>query len=265
MIDLHCHTTASDGVLAPCDLVKKGAAEGLDIIAVADHDTADGIDDALRQGAVSGIRVIPCIELSVEYKKGEFHLLGYGVRRSDPAFGKELSVLREIRENRIPVIIDRLNAAGIGITRDDVLAFSRGAVPGKPHVARALVHKGYAPDFDDAFRRYLASGAPGDVPKKKITPEKAFSLIRSAGGVPVVAHPVSLALRSIDEFDSFLNRYVPCGLAGVEAYASLHSDSDVELYAAAARRFSLCVTGGSDFHGDKDEALGFYGKNRMIP
>jgi hypothetical protein len=264
MIDLHCHTTASDGILLPAGLIDKAANEGISLIAVADHDNVDGLAEAASQAQRRGIQFIPCIEFSVQWKGGDFHLLGYGINAGNSELSAAMGRLRTIRENRIPLMVQRLNAAGLDVTLAEVLSEAAGAVPGKPHLARALIRKGIVRDIEEAFELWLGGGKPGDVPKEKLTPAEACSLIRKAGGKAVIAHPRSLRLKG-DSFDEFLQKYIPEGIDGVEAYAAMHDDADVAAYISAAQRAGLFVTGGSDYHGDKGETLGMYGKGRVVP
>jgi predicted metal-dependent phosphoesterase TrpH len=264
MTDLHCHTTASDGILSPSALIDMAASAGVSLLAVADHDCVDGLFSACERAQECGVRLITALEFSVEWQGGDFHLLGYGIDPENEELLAGLRRLRLIRETRVPVIVDRLCAAGVPLTLEEVMAEAAGAVPGKPHVARALVRKGLADDFAQAFDLWLSKGKPGNVPKEKIPPAEAFKLIHKAGGVAVVAHPVTLGLPR-PQFGEFLGRFIPEGLAGIEAYAEMHTDDDVLLYLSAASHAGLFVTGGSDFHGDKNERLGCYGSGRVIP
>jgi 3',5'-nucleoside bisphosphate phosphatase len=263
-IDLHCHTNASDGILSPAALVKKACDENIRTIAIADHDTVDGVDEAINEGNKCGMNVIPSIELSIDYPHGEFHLLGYYSDWNNADFLSGIAKIRESRERRIPLIVDRLRAVGIDITESEIIEESGGGSVGKPHVARVIVRKKYASSFEDAFDRFLGTGKPGDVPKEKMTPERGFDLIRSAKGIAVCAHPVSLSLSDSD-LESFLKKYIPLGLAGLECFSNMHSDDLVTRYCTIAQSLSLFITGGSDFHGDKHETLGCYGENRIVP
>ncbi|MDY0188875.1 PHP domain-containing protein [Syntrophus buswellii] len=265
MVDLHCHTTASDGLMTPTDLIRMAAKEGVTVIAIADHDTADGLDEAAREARQEGINFLPAIELSVSYPTGEFHLLGYGIRHHDEDFRDKLAQLKSIREERVLKIVERLNRAGVQLTREDVCHESNGAAPGKPHVARALIKKGYASDIHSALRTYLDKGAPGYVSKEKLSPESAIGLIRSAGGLPVLAHPKSLRCRDYREYEHITQELTDQGIAGIEVYATMHDKQDVKLFGELAKRHHLLVTGGSDFHGDNGGRLGYYGYPRLIP
>ena len=204
------------------------------------------------------------IEFSVEWRGGDFYFFGYGIDCGNVEFCEGLCCFCLIRENRIFRIVERLQAAGLALSYADVMNEAAGAVPGKPHVARALVRRGFADSFEHAFDVWLSGGKPGDVSKEKISAEEAFRLIRISGGIAVVAHPISLGLDRA-RFEEFLRRYIGEGLSGVEAYAEMHSDSDILFYREAAANAGLFVTGGSDFHGDKDEKLGCCGHGRVIP
>jgi 3',5'-nucleoside bisphosphate phosphatase len=265
MIDLHCHTTASDGLMIPSDIVKHAIHEGLKVLAIADHDTVTGLHEANQAAEEIGICFIPAIELSIEYPTGSFHLLGYDIDYKNQELLDQLAILKSIREARILRIIKRLNQIGIELTIEDVKEESRGAVPGKPHVARVLVKKGYAIDVDSAIKKYLNRGMPGYVKKEKINPESAFNLIISAGGLPVLAHPISLKCKDPGEYDRIIESFIRLGLVGIEVYASLHEDADVKLFAEIAERHNLIATGGSDFHGEDGDRLGYYGGCRIIP
>ncbi len=265
MTDLHCHTTASDGLVSPTDIVRQAAGEGIAVLAIADHDTVNGLDAAVRTAQQEGIYLVPAIELSIAYPSGIFHLLGYGIQYQNRAFREELGRLKRIREDRIKRILEALNEAGIELSDHDVQNELNGDVPGKPHVARALVRKGYASDIQEALRTYLNRGAPGYVAKEKIEPKAAFALIRGAGGFPVVAHPRSLNCNGFAEYDRFIQGCLDMGLAGIEAYAGIHDDEDVALFLELANQYDLVATGGSDFHGDNGSRLGYYGDGRPIP
>ncbi len=265
MIDLHCHTTASDGLVSPADIIRMAAKEGISVLAIADHDTVEGLDEAAQAAQHEGIRFLPAIELSVSHPTGEFHLLGYGIHHQNRAFREKLAQLKSIREDRILRIVERLNRVGVLITPEDVANESNGAAPGKPHVARALMKKGYAPDIHYALRTYLDKGAPGYVPKEKLSPEAALNLIQSVGGLPVLAHPKSLKLGDYREYDRTIQGLAGQGIAGIEVYATMHDTQDVKFFRELARRHHLIETGGSDFHGDNGGRLGYYGFPRLIP
>jgi len=265
MIDLHCHTTASDGLVSPSNIIRQAAIEGISLIAIADHDTVNGLEEAFESAKKEDVSFIPAVELSVDCEKGDFHLLGYGIQYRNQSLRTKLEELKHIREERIMRIVDKLNQARVQITQSDVQNEITGAAPGKPHVARVLVSKGYAPDVQTAIITYLNKGKPGYVRKEKIRPEDAFELIKCAGGVAVLAHPASLNRESHDEYIQIIQRYISMGLAGIEVYSNIHNNEDVKFFSDIARQYNLIATGGSDFHSNNGERLGYYGACRPIP
>lgn len=265
MIDLHCHTTASDGLLTPHDLIIRAKKEGIKVLAIADHDTVAGIDEAMSVAKENNLALIPAIELSLDCPTGDLHLLGYGIDYHNQDFINRIQKLKSAREERIFKIIKKLNIINIDLTIEDVNKESNGASPGKPHVARALVKKGYATDVNSAITKYLIKGMPGYVSKEKLDLDAAFKLIRKIGGVSVLAHPKSMQCIDDREYERIIESFISYGLVGIEVYASIHKDEDVEMFTGIARRNNLITTGGSDFHGDKGDRLGYYGSSRIIP
>jgi predicted metal-dependent phosphoesterase TrpH len=278
VIDLHTHTTASDGTFSPAGLVRLAAEKGLSALAVTDHDTIDGIAAARYQAEKSGVAFVSGIEISAEFTKdGTMHILGYCIDETDRAFRDALQFLKDARKERNPKIIERLNEEGVSITLGDVLAESGGGEVGRPHFARALVRRGHAASIADAFERYIAKGAPCYVDKARLSPADSIDLIRRAGGVPVLAHPGTLNL-SPEGLEALLRKLVGWGLMGLECLYSNHTPEETERYLALASMFSpprwspspfctssppsyhsttisaagtagLVVTGGTDFHG----------------
>ena len=265
MIDLHCHTTASDGLLTPHDLIIRAKKEGVTLLAIADHDTVAGIDEAMSAAEENDISLIPAIELSLDFPTGDLHLLGYYIDYNNQDFINRIQKLKSAREERIFKIIKKLYKINIDLTIEDVNKESNGASPGKPHVARALVKKGYAPDVTSAIKKYLIKGVPGYVSKEKLDLEAAFKLIRNVGGVSVLAHPKSMQCIDDREYEQIIESFISYGLIGIEVYASIHKEVDVEMFTGIARRHNLITTGGSDFHGEKYDRLGYYGSSRIIP
>ena len=248
-IDLHAHTTASDGSLTPTELIVAAAEGGLTAIAVTDHDTLDGLAEAEEAARQMNIELVPGIELSISFHSGRFHMLGYLVDRRDPVLGQRLVRLKDNRVNRNEHMIQNLRALGIEITLDDVIAESGGGQVGRPHMAAALVKKGAAANAQDAFDRLIADGAAAHVPKDKITVEEGLDLIHAAGGLAVMAHPSSLKLDD-ESLASALIRLREMGLDGLECYYSQHTPERTDVLLEMARNTGLLVTGGSDFHGD---------------
>ncbi|HPI14688.1 MAG TPA: PHP domain-containing protein [Spirochaetota bacterium] len=265
MIDLHTHTSASDGLLRPSRLVELAARQGVRTLAVTDHDTMDGVDEALASAAEHGIRLIPGIEFSVEYPSGSFHLVGLFVDHLSPAITAAVERLKAVRENRGGLIIAELENSGVSIPLEEVVAEAAGGALGKPHFARVMVRRGYAGSVEEVFERYLVDGRPGDVPKKKIPPSEAIGLVLEAGGLPILAHPSSLGLPSFEAFGELLDELRAMGLAGIEAYAALHTEEEVRRYEAIALGRGLLVSGGSDFHGEAGERPGYYRNGLPIP
>jgi hypothetical protein len=244
-IDLHLHSTASDGLLAPAELVAAARTHGVDVIALTDHDSIDGLADARRCGAEVAVRVVAGVELSAHDEEREVHVLGLHLDRID-ALAARLADLARARRDRAREIVARLNAAGVRIEFDDVLALAGACALGRPHVARALVAHGWAHDHRDAFDRYLLPGRPGYVGKRRLPVADAIALLHDAGGLAVLAHPTSED--SLAKLSSFARE----GLDGVEvAHPSLGSEDRARL-SAIADHLGLVKSGGSDWHGLKD-------------
>ncbi|MFW6365748.1 MAG: PHP domain-containing protein [Spirochaetota bacterium] len=264
MIDLHVHTTGSDGVCTPKELVELCLREKIDVVSVCDHDTVSSVDETMSLAASNGIVCVPGIELSCDYPWGDFHLLGYNINCTDSRLKQVLDYFNTQRDNRIDRMIENLNRHGIAITRE-MLQMDSMTTPGKPHIARALVAMNVVSSVDEAFATLLGRGMPGDAPKEKIKIRRAFDVVIAAGGTPVLAHPATLRLDT-GSFEAYIGELAKYGLKGLEVYASLHSDREVEAFKAVARRYDLLCTGGSDYHGDKKgERLGYYGRDRIIP
>lgn len=241
--DLHLHTTASDGVWTPSQLIDAAAAAGLAAVAVTDHDTVAGIAEALARGAAAGIEVVPGIELSVGHGDTEVHLLGYYIDWQDERLLSALERLRASRHERLERMVRRLQEAGCAVSVEDVLRAAGGGSPGRPHVARVLVERGYAASVPDAFDRWLTPGRPGYVPRSRISLAEGIALIHAAGGIAVCAHPGLLREQAIVE------EAVRLGVDGIEVVHSEHRPEQQAHYDAFARARGLIRTGGSDAHG----------------
>jgi len=262
LIDLHVHTTASDGILSPAGIIEKAEKEGLIAIAIADHDTIEGVNEAVE--AAQSITVLPSIEFSVAFKGGTFHLLGMNLNHYYEPLINKSKELKEMRDSRTERILSDLAAHAIYIDLDEVLEESQGGTVGRPHIARCLVKHGYGESITEIFQKYLVKGKPGFAPKEKISLEEAMDLILKANGIPVIAHPVSLNCNK-EDFVSLVKIFKDMGGLGIEAYASMHSEEDISFYIDVAKKHSLLISGGSDYHGDKDEALGYYHYGKAIP
>jgi 3',5'-nucleoside bisphosphate phosphatase len=248
-IDLHLHTTASDGVKAPAEIVKYARDKGLQAIAITDHDTTGGLKEGLAEGAATGFEVIPGIEISAEHLPGSMHLLGYFFDVDSPRLIERLQFLQKARAERNPKIVEKLNRLGVRITYDEVVKASGGGQVGRPHFAEVLMEKGYVRSFQEAFERYLKKSAPAYVDKFRFSPAEAIHFIREAGGVVVLAHPNTLDMNGAAELETLLVRLVKEGLRGIEVYYPEHTALQVAQYKALAERFGLVVTGGTDYHG----------------
>jgi predicted metal-dependent phosphoesterase TrpH len=244
LIDLHTHSTASDGLLTPADLAHAAHEAGLTTIALTDHDSTNGVAAAQAAGGALGLEVIPGVELNTDIPTGgEAHVLGYLMDWHDVAFQAQLAARRASREQRGRQMVAQLQAAGIPITWEQVLRHAHGAV-GRPHVAAALVENGVVTSVAEAFDRYLGRGMAGYVRRDPFTPIEAITLIRSAGGVPSLAHPAYIAT-----LETLLPELASAGLGGLECYYGPYDAATVERLLAVANTYHLIPTGGSDYHG----------------
>jgi predicted metal-dependent phosphoesterase TrpH len=262
-VDLHTHSTASDGTLSPLALVRHAADLGLAALALTDHDTMAGVREVLDAGLALEMDFLPGVEISARPPDGmgiteSLHILGYGMDPDAQGLVRMLEDLQEARENRNPRMVERLCALGFDLSFEDVVARSDGGLVGRPHMARVLVEKGFVKDMDTAFSRYLGKGRPAYVEKDLVLWEDAIREIRKAGGIAVLAHPG--LIREVDRFGLFalLKRLKEGGLGGVEVYYPKHGAQFMADLDGFCWRLSLLRTGGSDFHGDLREnaALG---------
>lgn len=247
-IDLHAHTTASDGTTSPADLVAQARDAGLDVVAVTDHDTTTGWDEAAAAARRLGVGLVRGLEMSTRYRGCSVHLLCYLHRPDDPALAAELATIRDDRVGRVRAMVARL-ARDHPITWDDVTAQAVGAhTLGRPHIADALVARGVVADRDQAFTDLLASGGRYYVDHYGTPTDQAVALVRAAGGVPVLAHP-GAATRGAILPDEAYDELAAAGLAGLEVHHRDHDDAQTARLTALAARLDLLVTGSSDFHG----------------
>ena len=246
-VDLHAHSTASDGARSPADVVREAHRIGLAAIALTDHDTVGGLLEARQVADALGIAVVSGVELSAVEDDLETHVLG--LHLSDPQrLDAQLAALREMRVTRAQRIVQRLNDLGVRVSFDDVLTQSAGGAVGRPHVARALVSEGWATDLRDAFDRYLGNGRPAYVPKDRLPIRDAIAMIHQAGGLAILAHPGQSGTRQRIEM------LAAVGLDGVEVRHPSHSGEDVARLLALVDHLGLVPSGGSDWHGAADGA-----------
>jgi hypothetical protein len=241
-VDLHMHSTASDGALPPHEVVAAAQRAGLSAIALTDHDTIDGLASARRAGAELGVRVVPGVELSAVDDGDEIHVLGLHLSHPE-SLASALAELRETRRERAKTTVAILNSLGVPVTLDAVFAAAGDGAVGRPHIARALVAGGWARDFRDAFDRWLGTGKPACVEKRTVTFAEAARLIHDAGGLAVYAHPGGAASRAdLEELASL-------GLDGVEVRHPSHTADEIARLGALAAELALVPSGGSDWHG----------------
>lgn len=242
---MHMHSFCSDGQLQPNELVNRAASAGLEVVGLTDHDTISGLDEFMAAGEASSLRTVPGVEISTESSWGRFHVLGYYINWEKPRLRQRLEYYEEARAERVYGMLDVLESeTGVKIDFEEVAEQAGKSLIGKPHVAQTLVDRGVVDSVDQAFTEFLAHGQPLDeVPKERMGLREAIDLINSAGGVPVLAHP----LHYEDQLD--LNRFISLGIEGLEVYYSDHSRSDCRRYFELAREFDMAITGGTDFHG----------------
>lgn len=255
-VDLHVHSTCSDGYLSPEDLVKKAKKAGLAAIALADHDNIDGIERAIQAGSVHSVEVIPAVELSTQwFDYCDMHLLGYGFDYNDPYLVRALEEFQKFRQTRNFQIIERVNAKLANENRAPLdpaaVQLLAGGTIGRPHIAQALRQAGYVTNNDSAFDRYLV---PCNVSKHYFPVDEAISLIHRSGGIAVLAHPPYVT-RDRGKLELLVNELVALGLDGIEAYNNGSGLEETDWLIRLARKHDLIVTGGSDFHGDPGSSI----------
>ena len=248
-VDLHSHTTASDGTLTPRELVREAARKGLRVLAVTDHDSTEGLAEAMDEASRHPpLEIVPGIEINCDVEGGEVHVLGYYLDYQAAWFQQFCRTQRAERRERVHRMAARLAELGMPIEPGEVFALVKEGSAGRPPVAQVMVRRGYVKSVREAFDRFLASGKPGHVPRTKLVPEAAVRLIRRAGGVPVLAHP------GISDLDRLIPALVEAGLMGIECYYAEHSAAQTGGYLETCKRYGLVATGGSDFHGPRVRA-----------
>lgn len=250
LVDLHVHSSVSDGTLAPRDVVRHAADVGLKAIALTDHDTVAGVPEALAAGDEFGLEVIPGAEISAELKGGACHILAYFIDCTDPGLAKLLTEAREGRDIRNRLILEKLNELGFPLALADVVNRSVDGVLTRAHFAQAMVERGYVKTFDEAFDRYLGSGRPAHVHRPRIEPAEAIAVVHKAGGLTALAHPRQVN-RSPGETAAYIEELAAQGLDAVETSSPDHTSNLARRYREAAVRCNLLEVGGTDWHGSE--------------
>jgi len=262
MIDLHVHTTASDGTYTPSEVVDLAKKIGLTAVAITDHDTVNGLDEAKNQAQKIGIEFIDGIEISADFEI-EMHILGYFINPKDHSLLNALNILESFREERNPKIVKKLQLMGYKITMEEVISTANGNIIGRPHIAKVLVDKGYFSNTKEVFDKLLSYGKPAYVKKDKLHPKDAIEIIKGSGGIAILAHPHKF-LYLDDSIENILIELMDYGLDGIEAIHSEHSIQEKNRLMEVAEKLSLIITGGSDFHGKNKEDIHLgTGKNNI--
>jgi predicted metal-dependent phosphoesterase TrpH len=242
--DLHLHTTASDGRLTPAEIVERALAMGLSVIAITDHDCVNGVQAALDAADGSHVTVIPGVEIDTDTSTREVHILGYFVDHRDPKFLQTLDELRASRLDRGRRMVSRLAEMGLPLEWDRVQQLASGGTVGRPHVAQAMLERGYVSTLKEAFVKYIGRGGPGYVQRKKLTPGEALTAIIEAGGLPFLAHPGDM-----DDLESYVRELKSGGMVGLEVYYGTYPPDKIARLKALADKYDLLTSGGSDYHG----------------
>jgi len=241
--DLHLHSIFSDGTYTPGQLIKAACSKGLSAIALVDHDTVNGVLETLELGAQVGIEVLPGIELTAEYLGNEIHILGYLLDYESVLLKNKLDSLRSYRIERVYKITDKLQSIGMNLSPESVFDISKNGIPGRLHIARAMVKEKLVGSVQDAFKKYIGDKSPGYVSGFRLSPLEGIELIRAARGIPVLAHPYLL------NNDDLIPQFAEYGLMGLEVYYPEHTQAMINYYLDLAKKLNLLVTGGSDCHG----------------
>lgn len=249
-IDLHLHSTASDGALSPEELVTKAVDLGINAIALTDHDSVEGVEQAVLEGKRKGIEIVPAVELSSGLNGQDIHFLGYFIDHKDEKFNKLLERLRRLRMERAAKIVELLRRRDVEIPFDEVLGAAKNGSVGRAHVAKIMVKRGYIDTVEEAFDKYIGRNGSCYVEKYFYTPKEIIETIRDTGGIAVLAHP---ALSKVDEF---IFQFVSFGIQGIEVLHGEHTNEESQYYLKLAQDYDLAPTGGSDFHGLKNSKRG---------
>lgn len=241
--DLHTHTTASDGLMSPEEVVRWASVKRLAAVGITDHDTVNGIEPAMKASATYKVEVVPGIELSTMFENEEIHILGYYIDYKADWFLDTLLKIQNSRYERAERIVGKLRNMGVDITLEQVRTIAENGAIGRPHIARAMINKGYISNIKDAFRVYIGKGCPAYVDRYKLSPAEAIEMIKKLGGISVLAHPGLVKSRE------HVSRIIDLGIDGIEVYHSKHDDETIRYALAVAQSRKLLITGGSDCHG----------------
>ena len=253
--DLHLHSIYSDGSFSPKELIEMAVNKGVKTIALADHDTVEGVRETVEYGLENGIEVIPAIEFSTFRDQKEIHILGYYIDYKAEVFLTKIKELFKLRLNRARKMVKKLNDFGIGIPLKDVQGLAGDKYVGRPHIARAMIAAGYIDTMDQAFsNEYIGNGGRAYVSKSRLSPADAINIINQAGGIAVLAHPFFINKGDSLDQETIMS-FVSLGIEGIEVYHSKHDKQTSEYYLDVARKLGLIVTGGSDFHGENTPGL----------
>ena len=242
-VDLHIHSTFSDGTQSPEQIVQVALDKQLTAIAISDHDTISGVVPAQQAAANAELQVLPAVEISTTIDGRDVHILGYFIDLQHAGLLEKLQAIRSARQQRARQIADKLEKLGISIDFEKLLEEAGPDSIGRPHIARRLVREGYVRDAGEAFAQYLRRGGSAYVERYRLAPCEAIELVTAAGGLPVLAHP------ALDNAEQHVNSLMDCGLQGIEAYHTIHSPAQTRRYIAIAQEKGLLITGGSDSHG----------------
>lgn len=266
MIDLHAHTSASDGTYSPKELVTLAKSEGIEAIAITDHDTIEGVPEALEAGEKIGLEVIPGVEISIDHQPGSMHVLGLFLDIENKKLIEYLTVLQTSRSSRNPKIIEKLNELGLAISMEDVQKISGGGQVGRPHIAAALLKDGYVSSNQQAFDKYLKKGAIAYFERSRLTREETVDMIHGAGGLVILAHPNTLGVNG-SSFSNLMSELKEVGFDGLEVFYNSHSQSDEDRLMKIVDKNGFIISGGTDFHGQNKPSikLGVGYGNMAIP
>src|SRR6056297_2184058 len=252
-IDLHTHSTCSDGTYTPQQIAEETGGKGINPFSITDHDNIMAYDEPLN--CANDQVFIPGVEISAEFSKGTLHILGYGIDTTNQELKHTLDELQQFRLNRNKKMLEKMKTLGFDISMEELFIEAKGEIIGRPHFANLMYAKGYVSSYQEAFDKYLTKGAPLYMDKKRLSPHDSIDLITQAGGIPVIAHPYQTK-REDEELANLVEQLREMGLMGIEAFYSLHSQEMIEEYLGYADRYGLLVTAGSDFHGGNKPTIG---------